>query len=230
LVIGFQNSGTTMLRRLLCCHPEIRNIFHETFYLNDTNRREHVRTKIMNKHKFDIDNCVWGEKIPFIYPRMSRSKIGPRNSIVDYARRWKKYFTPDYRIIHIVRHPVDVILGNNRTKAIKPEKTIKWYEDTVFLAIRKFEESAIIKYEDILLNFDVSMGNLFSSIGLSSNKEVVDNVEEQFNERFGGLNYSRAFGYGSNKRYGSLDNKFQNLRKIIKGVNNFAGGIVKYIG
>lgn len=228
LVIGFQNSGTTMLRRLLCCHPDIRWIFHETFYLNDTSTKEHIRAKIRTKHGFNIDKHIWGEKIPFIYPRMVKSNVGSKCSIIDYARQWKIYFAPDYKIIHIVRHPVDVIMGNKTRKSIKEARTLKWYEDTVFLAIKKFEESILVKYEDILLNFNVTMKSLLEAVGISSDRGTIELVENAFCEKFKKLNQSRAFGYSGNKRHDILDKKYQNLRKIIKEINAFAGGINKY--
>ena len=100
LIIGFQRSGTTLLRRMLHGHPEVRRMFHEEFLLKKCQSKDSLYKYLIN-HKISPDKDTWGEKVPF-YP--SVRKI----SVLKYCDIWNDYFGEDARILHIIRHPIDV--------------------------------------------------------------------------------------------------------------------------
>ena len=73
LIVGFQRSGTTLLRRILHSHPEVRRIFHEEFLLKKCPTKDSLHRYLMNYDIFpDEDN--WGEKVPF-YPSARKIPI-----------------------------------------------------------------------------------------------------------------------------------------------------------
>jgi len=97
LVTGFQRSGTTLLRRLLQLHPEIKKVFHEQVLL----KREPRMLKVyLRSKKVHVKRDNWGEKVPYY----NKIKTEP---VERYLRDWMTRFSIRGKIIHIVRHPYD---------------------------------------------------------------------------------------------------------------------------
>ena len=112
LLVGFQRSGTTLLRRILQVHPEIHRVFHEPFLLNITKTKDQV---LQFAQKNGISNPLketWGEKVPY-YPAVRK------HNVVKYCEKWNEYFGKESIIIHIVRHPYDI--ANSVVKKYKHE-------------------------------------------------------------------------------------------------------------
>jgi len=112
LVIGFQRSGTTLLRRLIDLHPNVLWILHETRLLSKeglTNVNvisRYIKNNISNAESYKFATILkknWGEKLPW---------YGNGSNIIYYANKWSNIFRDESKIIHIVRHPIDVALSN----------------------------------------------------------------------------------------------------------------------
>jgi hypothetical protein len=192
LIIGFQRSGTTLLRRLIQLHPQVKRIFHESALLKKYNDKkillEYVKT---NGIKLKKDN--WGEKVPY-YPTAKQYPI------VKYCKKWEDYFGDKSRILHVVRHPYDVAFSilNKFDDVVSIDKPIKIYRNIIRSSvpeINKLKSTFTFKYEDLLLNSDEMMFKIYEHCGLSSDfdfKREMINIE---NPLYQNINPERAFAY-----------------------------------
>jgi hypothetical protein len=191
LIVGFQRSGTTLLRRLLNNHPEVKTILHEEFLLkNLTNKKQ-----IIKKVGFDIDNFNWGEKVPY-YP--SARKI----PIINYCNMWYELFGNNSRISHIIRHPYDVALSSLKTFNKEIEKSIDFYKNIVpyaFSEINKLPNVLTLKYENFLLNDNIVIPKIFSFCNIDSKIDYNKILSKSNKEIYRKLNRDRIFSYKKEK-------------------------------
>jgi len=194
-VTGFQRSGTTLLRRLIQFHPEIRKMAHEaTILANEDRFKKYTIDKNMT------DNNSWGEKVPFY---TSNIKRGFNKSIVEYCKSWNNKFKEKSKIIHILRHPYDVSISNqNKYKGLKIEKTLKLYSKImpkIITDIYNLGNCYIIKYEDLLFNPEIELYNIFSFCEIDNSAESINKVINSYSEEVskfeGNINKKRAFNY-----------------------------------
>jgi len=75
LIVGFQRSGTTLIRRLFAMHPEIKLLAHENFFLAKYgNNKKKISTHIHNWKQVNIDKDNWGDKTPY-YPNIRKIPV-----------------------------------------------------------------------------------------------------------------------------------------------------------
>jgi len=196
LVIGFQRSGTTLLRRLIQIHPEVKRISHEKFYLikYGTNK-EAIRRHFK---KIDIDKDVWGEKVPFY------GNIRNNISAVKYCNMWNELFYPESRIIHIVRHPIDV--GFSCVRKYKNIKTIEApilkYQKCMLRTVPKIVRIhglVSIKYEDLITDPGVLLPKIYHHCGLDPEFDFHKGMQRMPNKRYQQFSPERAFAYKKEK-------------------------------
>jgi len=214
LIIGFQRSGTTLMRRLMISHPQVKRLYHEAFLLRQYQTKEALMAAVRGS-VVDPINTTWGEKTPF-YPNIRKIPV------VRYCNTWNEYFENESRILHIIRHPIDVafsVINKNKNRNIshplnlycaKMEKTIP--------AVNKIKNTFTFKYEDLLLNPDDIIPRIFDFCGLKSDIDFRKQLKNHRNKKYQKLDKSRAFAY---KRKDFKIKK--DLRKVIKIANTIDG-------
>jgi hypothetical protein len=200
LVTGFQRSGTTLLRRLLCAHPGVKVVLHEARLLRKTMDMEKILGRAVKfaerRHSVALDpgNDAWGDKVPFC---TSVPKKG-----IDYCAGWLEAFGKRAKVLVIVRHPCDVVLSNQRTFSQNPDGVMK----AMSLFMPEFVAFGLsdgrvrcLKFEDLVANPRPVLEGVFEFCGLDTAPKVLDAVvgsgskELRYFER---IEPSRAFSYG----------------------------------
>lgn len=185
LIIGFQRSGTTLLRRLINAHPSIYVVLHETWVMSRDNATEGIL------HSGEAA----GEKIVYIYRNVS--------AIKDYMRTWRGTFRKDSRVINIVRHPLDVALSNMKLEWMKSLDFALQNQYDALVAMLEVKNIYHVKYEDIVLTPHYELTKIFKYCDLSTSDKLIDVIlENGFRnlEVYGHspkLNKDRVFAYRS---------------------------------
>lgn len=203
LIIGFQRSGTTLLRRIFQVHPQVRRICHESFLLIGFSTKKQVINYIENLN-IDTEKENWGEKIP--YSSVSKKGI----SVVEYCRKWNEYFGDESRIIHIIRHPYDVSFS-----VIKKEKNINEFNNPLasyvnymrksVLQIMEMPNTFTIKYEEMILRPNIIIPSLYSFCDLDSTIDFNEYLSKLSNRKYQKINSSRAFAYKNKEIKSKID-------------------------
>ncbi|MGD2072092.1 MAG: sulfotransferase [Candidatus Thorarchaeota archaeon] len=202
LLIGFQRSGTTLLRRLMELHPDVKCMLHETRLLKRKNLQniEAISRFVKNfKSKGyywykgeDPVTETWGEKVPW---------YGNGRSIFSYTTKWLKMFGDEAKIVHIVRHPVDVALSNVRLRwAPNIKAVVREYAKSVPKTVRMFDNQRclVITFEDLLLNSVDILKEVFEFCGVSTSDKIINKIISAKKDKlryFNGINKDRAFAY-----------------------------------
>jgi Sulfotransferase domain len=218
LLIGFQRSGTTLSRRLIELHPDIRRMFHEVFLLKRYQSKKALEN-YFSTINISMNKQTWGEKVPF-YPSARKYPI------IKYCQKWKEYFGKKGRIIHIVRHPYDVAFSvvSKYKKIEKIDQPIKLYRGIIPTAIPEIEDLGItktIKYEDLLLNPQEVMHSVYEFCGVDPNFDFQKAMMKIANKKYQTIDKSRVFAYKNQK----IKNSFE-LEDTITFLNTF--GNTKY--
>lgn len=213
LIVGFQRSGTTLLRRLLELHPEVKRMLHEVFLLKRYDNKHSLLTYIKNLG-IDTNKDNWGEKVPY-FP--SARKV----PILRYCEKWNEYFQQQSKILHIVRHPFDVALSNEKKfKHITSVDTpIKIYKSIVPVVLEKTShmlQMFTFKYEDLLLDSEKILFEVYKHCGLTPNIDFKSLMERIENKKYQKFDKERAFAYKKQKLVSSYDLKdtMEKLNKI----------------
>ena len=212
LIIGFQRSGTTLMRRILEIHPQVRKIYHERFLL----RRYDSKVNLLRAlNMIDPINDTWGEKCPY-YPNIR--KIPP----YEYLNTWNEYFGDESRILHIIRHPIDVSLSawkkKKRGSFNKPLRMYSKIMPKYIPKINNIKNVMTFKYEHILLNPNEILPQIFDFCGLKSSVAIQKLMKNYPNPKYQSLDTSRAFAYKQN----AVKVKYS-LTKAIKAANKIEG-------
>jgi len=211
-ITGFRHSGTTMLMQLLRSHPQVGWIEMEEGFIEFDEPKNWVLMHASRKVK-DIKKFAWGEKMPW----------GTRDTDVDGKRairmikKWLKMFKGKARVLHILRHPIDVAIsgGGRRNKVGKKDwKFITTTVPKVIDFMNNNSKCATIVYEDLLTDPQTHLTNIFNFLGLKSDKKIIESVANT-KLKFGKINPDRAFAY-KNKQ---INIKFD-YDKLIERVKN----------
>jgi len=223
LITGFQRSGTTMLRRILNAHPHIRVMFHEQFLLRQYNSKKGV-LKFLKAKKIHPYDENWGEKCPF-YPAIRQVPV------IDYCRRWNEYFGKTSRILHIVRHPVDVALSVQAKAASKGKKVKGGFEKPYEMfrewmryyvpKINNMKNTFSFKYEDLLMDPDTLLPLIFEYLHIDKDIDFRAAMSRIKQERYRIIDSSRAFAY----RNGPPIKIKTDMRSTLNVINRTIGGV-----
>jgi len=212
LIIGFQRSGTTLSRRILNCHPQVKALFHERFLLKRYKTKKALFSALNN---IDPNNDNWGEKCPY-YPSIRKIPV------MDYINTWNEYFGNESRILHIIRHPIDVSLSawrkRKRGTFNGPLNKYAQIMPKYIPEIDSVDNVMTFKYENLLINPDDVIPQIFEFCGLKSNVNFRKLMKKHSNPKYQSLDASRAFAYKRNAVKVKV-----NLTKAIKAANKIEG-------
>lgn len=205
------HSGTTMLMSLINAHPQVGCIEFEQAYIEYYDKpRKWILTQASRKVP-EMKKYVWGDKLPWGWN--SHEKKGVRS--IKFSRRWLKLFKTQARVLHILRHPVDVALsgrGNTPRKRILNDivSSVSPYID--FLNNNK--RCATVVYEELVCNPEIYLPKIFEFINVKVTPKIINKVINT-QLKFGKINADRAYSY---KKLGiETDIDYQ---KLIEKVNN----------
>lgn len=175
LILGYERSGTTLLRRIVSMHPYLDyELIHENkkALLNCKNKTEALKkltypaTQAKEKTG-SIMSIISGQKIPYI-------NFKDVKTIYD---KFKQLF-PEAYIIHIVREPLGSINSQVKTFHRNPQKCIDNYFNAVPKA-RKFlhnKNTLEICFEGLLKNPLEEVKKIYEWIGGNVPIEHIDKV------------------------------------------------------
>jgi hypothetical protein len=222
-ITGFQRSGTTLLETLIESHPRVKKMFHETGLLILYNRNQIYNSKKINQTiirtplkknvssyiniNFSMKDDTWGEKIPYFYPKLHRHNW--RKPFYEYYLKWNRYFKDDAKILHIVRHPYDVIMSNKVTYDMDMKSTVHYYRMGILNNLKKISKipnAMNIKFEDLVINPISTIKRTLDFCNLPSTYAVIDIMRKDLENK--GINKvliprispRRAFSYVFNNR------------------------------
>jgi len=178
LVIGHSRSGTTLLRKLLESHLQVRRILNETWLLYELRGRS-VSNFMWDafgnpiKLLFDPITSNWGEKVLFDWPELDFGIF----TAYDYCVLWNEYFE-DVKIFNIYRHPFDVVLSVADKRKISVEEATNIYLKTMpsmHEDINSLPNSCEIRFESLIAEPIIALKNIlaFSNSGLNVDDETM---------------------------------------------------------
>jgi len=191
LITGFQHSGTTLLQQLINCHPEVGWIESEEGYIEFDKPKDWI-VMMAKKRVPNLKKYAWGEKIP--WGNRPSDKHGER--VIGFSKKWLKFFGKKARIIHILRHPIDVASSGSLNGS--PGKNAL---DLIFNSLPKYidfintdRRCATIVYEDLVLEPELYLSKIFKFLNLKDDKKIVKSVMNT-TLKFGKINPERAYAY-----------------------------------
>lgn len=217
LIIGFQRSGTTLLRRLVHLHPEVRRMFHEAFLLNKCKTQSSIND-FVSRHGINLKKHNWGEKVPY-YPNVRK------HPTIKYCQKWQEYFNAQSRIIHIIRHPYDIVFSTiNKFKNVNnfngPMKIYKRIIHRSVPEIYNMKNTFTIKYEDLLMNPDEVVYNIYKFCNLKPDIDYKKLMLKIKNPKYQKIDASRAFAYKDKE----VAKKYE-IGHILENINDLVGGV-----
>lgn len=239
LVIGFQRSGTTLLKDLIWKHPQVKHMFHEvalakfqkdhlmnSLWLPDKSIRNNYQGTSWYRKEidFDLDSCTWGEKVPYWMPKISKGFNGP---VGKYCSIWNQYFRNEARILHIIRHPLDVGISTKKrgfTRGVR--RPVNQYKKVLPVVLKQFKTFGIknilhVQFENLVTKPKECLMRIYKFCGLGNGEKLVRGVINNKNIfRFKKINPERAFSHkesGRNPERYDLD-EIINFLNTIKGI------------
>jgi len=183
LMIGFQRSGTTLLRRIISFHPEMNYCFHEAWILN----KENLRLPI----------SPFGEKIAW-YKNIDKT--------MEYIEKWLNMFSNQSKIIHIIRNMEDVILSNYKFRKFEKEITKTLYKNSLSLLRNHFKNNPNyieVDFETLVTYQFETITEIFKFCNLDYSAEIVNNVISPGKDKwryFNNINKDRAYAYRNGEK------------------------------
>jgi hypothetical protein len=181
-IVGFRHSGTTLLMNLLNYHPHVDRIYFEKDLITVAPDESWLKSYVKGRFKRS-----WGDKLPWY---KDSGEV-----VVEKCRKWLKYFRPNARIIHIIRHPIDAALSNTlhnpdpnlvKIQLDKYSKSIPLVID--FINSSRFAIN--LSFEDLALEPNKTLNKVYSFCDLESNSKILKSVQKKI---IGGVKQSKAF-------------------------------------
>jgi len=214
LITGFQRSGTTLLRRLVTMHPNVRSIMHEEFLLIKNPNDSSVKRFINNRNVKPNEN--WGDKTPY-YPNIRRVPVKT------YFERWINIFgKKESRIINVYRHPYDVAFSvDNKYNGQNFIKAISLYRRAIPRALETIDMPEVLsfKYEELVSNPDKVVPMIYDFCGLKQ-IDFRRKMKTWENPKYQSFDESRIFAYRNRK----IPKIKEPLDDIIMDLNEKLGG------
>jgi len=217
LITGMQRSGTTLLRRIFQVHPEVRHMFHESFFLTKFNSSRALRNHI-NSRKINSKKDIWGEKCPY-YPNIRKIKIE------DYCKKAHQWYPKKFRVVHVVRHPLDIANSNVKKfdyiKSIdKPLNMYKNIIPRIIPALDKLPYVIQIKFENLVMNPEDVVPQIYEFCNLNPDVDFTKHLAKLENPVYRKIRSDRAFDFrkSEQKLKVSFDEVFK-VANTIEGPN-----------
>ncbi len=215
LIIGFQRSGTTLLRRIMAMHPEVRKILHENFLLTRCRTKKQIK-RFLNAGKINMKTDTWGDKTPY-YPNIRRIPVEK------YCATWNEHFGEESRIVHVVRHPYDIAFSvHHKYPKQKFGRALNVYRNGVRKAVKATLEMPTVitfKYEELVGNPDEMVPKIYKFCGLNSDVDFRAMMKKWTNKKYQTFDESRIFAYKGKK----IPNGDHGLDDIVKDLNDWLG-------
>jgi len=217
LIYGFQRSGTTLLRRLIQLHPDVKKVFHEQLVLRRLSPNPKMLKIYLRSFNINIKNDNWGEKVPYY-------KTAKKESPVKYCKTWLETFKRQGKIVNIIRHPYDTAFSIvKKYGGIKNiNKPLRIYNNVVPKVLKALEGNDCvlnIKYEDLLINTDKIIYQIYEFCGLDPDIDYKKRMKQITNLKYQTINPKRAFAYKNKKFKKKVDiTKIINLLNKVDGV------------
>lgn len=162
LIIGHQRSGTTLLRRLIEQHPEVKVIYHERRVVN--------KPKLLAKLRTKYKDVVWGDKVPW------NSVSG--NEVVSLSIKWAKAFGKNHRIVHIMRNPDGVKESNVKLKWLPASGLKRRVINSVSNVHSKLKHLnyKAIRLEDLTSEPEKILKDIYAFFGIEVNGRVLQKI------------------------------------------------------
>ncbi len=142
-----------------------------------------------------------------------------------YSKRWVAAFGKEARIIHIVRHPLDIAISNVKMKKSKAKsvpklaKILQRVYPNIFEAMRDrpdvLKKMMIISFETLVTKPDESLMRIFKFCGLRTDDDIIKRIAGSKKKQlryFDGINSDRAFAY-KKEDYDDSDIDYDSVRK-----------------
>lgn len=208
LITGYKHSGTTMLMQLLRNHPQVGWIEMEESYVEFDKPKEWV-IMMARKRVANLKKKAWGEKIP--WGNRDTDKNAARS--IAFTKKWLKMFRTQARVLHIIRHPIDVA-SSGRPDGNPGNKTLNQILNSVPKYIDYINNNlycATVVYEDLVANPREHLHNIFNFCGLMSTEKILDVVTGS-PLKFGKINADRAYAFEKKGVESTVD-----YEKILEG-------------
>jgi hypothetical protein len=192
LITGFKHSGTTMLMGLLRMHPDVGWIEMEEGYIEYDKPKKWV-LQMASKKVPNLKKKIWGEKIPW----GNREEDKRCDRAIGFTKRWLKMFKSEARVLHIIRHPIDVA-SSGRPDGNPGEKTLKNILKTVPEYIEKtnkYQNVATVIYENLVINPQEHLKNILYFCGMRDDQKTLTYMISGNLLKYGKLNADRAFAF-----------------------------------
>lgn len=215
LIIGFQRSGTTLLRRIFGAHPGVRQILHEEFLLTRFKTLPEIKKYLVTR-KTKMNKQTWGDKTPY-YPNIRKMPVSR------YCGMWNDLFGKEARIIHVVRHPYDVAFSVHKKYSKQTfHKAITLYRKSIINSVKatlSMPTAITFKYEDLVLNPDKMVPELFEFCNLDSSVDFRALMKNWENPKYRSFDESRVFAHKGEK----IPKLKEPLDNIITEINELIG-------
>jgi hypothetical protein len=192
LITGFKHSGTTLLHQLIDAHPQVGHIENEKNFITYDKPVEWVLL-FASKYVNDLKKNMWGEKIPY-----GKTINDDENKAIEMITKWIEYFKEEARVIHIVRHPLDVVLSGSLHRRNYMQGDLDFILRSVpevINFINPINRCATIVYEDLVSRPSYYLRNIFSFLGLNTDNETIKEVVDAPELKFNKINSDRAFSF-----------------------------------
>lgn len=214
LLTGMQRSGTTLLRRIFTIHPQVKRMFHESFFLTKC-ANPTLLTRRITATNINPKKDIWGEKCPY-YPNIR--KIKPE----DYCEKLHRWYPKKFRVIHIVRHPIDV--ANSNVKKFKYVKNIQspiaMYKRIIPRIVSAFFDAPYVlnvKYEHLLMNPDIVIPEMYDFCNLKPDVDYKARLKKLANKKYQEINSDRAFAFRNSEQ--KLKVSFKDVFAVVNKID-----------
>lgn len=211
LITGFKHSGTTMLMQLLRSHPQVGWIEMEEGYIEYDKPKDWV-LMMAKKRAPNMKEKLWGDKLPW----------GERDDDIDakrpirFSNKWLNMFGKQARILHILRHPIDVA-SSGRNDGEPGEIVLKEILNSVpkyIDFINNHIKIATIVYENLVMNPHKHLSNIFNFLEIISSEKVIDNVANT-KLKFDKINSDRAYAFQKKNKKMNIDIDYNEITERI---------------
>jgi len=176
LIIGYERSGTTLLRRLTSMHPELEaDIVHEKRkWLMSAQTREEAldvltfSSRQAGKETGGKSSVRSGQKMPYANFK----------SIKEAVEKFYSFFPNSY-LMHIIRDPVTTINSQVKSFNRNPKRCIKnWFSSVplTYKYARSMPNNCVVCYENLVTNPREVLGNIYEWMGQRVSDEHLEKV------------------------------------------------------